>query len=309
MRRSRRPILAIALVACGALALSSCQAKREFNGIIAYCTDFGVKEGSVAEMKGVALRVDPDLKLYDITHEVPPYNVWIGCYYLDQSCKYWPKGTIFVGVVDPGVGTERKPVAILTKSGYLFIGPDNGLFTLVAENMGIAEAREIDVSKNTRPDYEAKESHTFHGRDLFGYTAARLAAGKIQFKDVGPVIEKIQTFDIKKPSIEGNAAVGMLPMIDANYGNVWTNIDKSLLEEKLGVKIGDMVSVEIAKDGKKVYSGVMQYCETFGNVPEGENLLYLNELLNVSFAVNMGSFSSKYGVEAGPEWTVRLSKK
>jgi S-adenosylmethionine hydrolase len=301
--------LAVALIASVALAVSGCGSKREFNGIIAYCTDFGLKEGSVAEMKGVALGVDPELKLYDITHEVPPFDIWIGCYYLDQSCRYWPKGTIFVGVVDPGVGTERKPIAILTKSGHVFIGPDNGLFTLVAEGLGIAEAREIDFAKNVRPDYQAKESHTFHGRDLFGYTAARLAAGKIKFRDVGPVIDKIETLPHPKATIEGDAAIGMLPMIDANYGNVWTNIDKAMLEEKLGVKVGDSVSVEIAKDGKKVYGGSMRYCQTFGDVPEGDNLLYLNELLNVSVAVNMGDFSSKYGVGAGPEWSVRIKKR
>jgi S-adenosylmethionine hydrolase len=276
------------------------------NKIIAFITDFGLKEGSVGEMKGVALGVDPDLKLFDITHEIPAYDIWNGCYRLEQSCKYWPKGTIFVCVVDPGVGTERKAIAIKTFNGYTFLGPDNGLFTLIAENMGIKEIREIDLKKNLRPDNEAKDSHTFHGRDLFGYTAARLAADKIQFEDIGPIQKEIVKIPYQKPGIKNGAAIGMLPVIDANYGNVWTNIDKQTFE-KLGAKVGKMINVEIMHKNKVVYRGKIKFCNTFGDVPEGQNLLYYNELLNVSLAVNMGDFSTKYKIGAGEEWTAKFT--
>ena len=104
---------------------------------VVFQTDFGLKDGAVAEMKGVALSVEPSLQLFDITHEIPSYNIWEAAYRLNQAAPFWPKGTVFVAVVDPGVGTERKSVVLKTRSGHYFVSPDNGTLTLVAKNLGL----------------------------------------------------------------------------------------------------------------------------------------------------------------------------
>src|SRR5512145_343457 len=121
-----------------AVALISCT--RPVPAIV-FQTDFGLKDGAVAEMKGVALSVGPSLQLFDITHEIPPYNIWEAAYRLNQAASFWPKGTVFVSVVDPGVGTERRSVVLRTRSGHYFVSPDNGTLTLVAEDLGIEAVR------------------------------------------------------------------------------------------------------------------------------------------------------------------------
>ena len=134
-------------------------------------------------MKGVAMGVSTDLKLFNLTHEIPAYNIWEAAYRLEQTVPYWPKGTVFVSVVDPGVGTTRKSVVLKTKTGQFIVTPDNGTLTLIAETEGIAEIRQIDEVLNRRKNSQA--SYTFHGRDVYAYTGARLAAGVISFEQVG----------------------------------------------------------------------------------------------------------------------------
>src|SRR5215471_1049153 len=121
---------------------------RAQNKILVFQSDFGLKDGAVSAMKGVAMSVSTDLKLFDLTHEIPAYNIWEAAYRLQQTAQYWPVGTVFVSVVDPGVGSERKSVVLKTKSGYFFVTPDNGTLTLVAQSMGIDTVREIDETRN-----------------------------------------------------------------------------------------------------------------------------------------------------------------
>jgi S-adenosylmethionine hydrolase len=118
------------------------------NGALVFQTDFGLRDGAVAAMKGVAFGVSKDLRLFDLTHEIPPYNIWEAAYRLNQTAQYWPMGTVFVSVVDPGVGSSRKSVVLKTKTGHFFVSPDNGSLTLVGESLGIDEVREIDETKN-----------------------------------------------------------------------------------------------------------------------------------------------------------------
>src|ERR1700722_4091769 len=145
------------------------------NKIVVFQSDFGLRDGAVSEMKGVAMGVSPELKLFDLTHEIPAYNIWDAAYRLQQTVPYWPAGTVFVSVVDPGVGTARKSVVLKTKTGQYIVTPDNGTLTLVAESLGIDQIREIDESVNRRQD--SKKSYTFHGRDVYAFTAAGLASG------------------------------------------------------------------------------------------------------------------------------------
>lgn len=275
--------------------------------IVVFQTDFGLKDGAVSAMKGVAMGVSADLKLFDLTHEIPAYNIWEASYRLQQTAEYWPAGTVFVSVVDPGVGSARKSVVLKTKSGHFFVGPDNGQFTLVAQRLGIAEVHEIDEVVNRRKNSQA--SYTFHGRDVYAYTGARLAAGIINLEKVGPKLSaSVVTIDFQKPVFENGIIKGNIPILDVQYGNVWTNIDGETFK-KLGLQYGDMLHVEIVHNGQKVYEGDMPYATTFSAVEEGKPLCYLNSLLNVSFALNMGSFSETNKVYSGADWSVEIRKK
>jgi S-adenosylmethionine hydrolase len=269
-------------------------------------TDFGTKDGAVGAMHGVAFGVSPKLVVQDLSHENTPYNIWEAAYRLKQTAPFWPAGTVFVSVIDPGVGTERKSIVLRTKSGHYFVGPDNGTFTLVAEDLGIAEVREIDDKVNRRPGSE--KSYTFHGRDVYAFVGARLAAGVISFAGVGPLLPpRIVMLAYEKPRRDGDALVGNIPALDYQYGNVWTNLDEALF---LGLKpkAGDRFRVVISRGAEVVYRGEVPYANTFGEVPEGAPLLYLNSLMNVSFAQNMGDFAKKNGISYGAEWSVRLEK-
>lgn len=271
-------------------------------------TDFSLQDGAVSAMQGVAFGVDDDLKMFNLTHEIPPYNIWEAAYRLYQTATYWKAGTVFVSVVDPGVGTDRKSVVLKTKTGHYFVTPDNGTLTLVAEHLGIEEIRQIDESKNRLEGSE--KSYTFHGRDVYAYTGARLAAGKIRFDEVGPVLEpKVVDIAYQRPTLEDGVLKGNIPVLDIQYGNIWTNISDELLQQS-GITKDSRVCVEIreqAGDEVKVrYSGAMPYKNSFGDVEEGRPLMYLNSLLNVSFALNMDSFSEKYKIKSGAEWSVSI---
>lgn len=271
-------------------------------------TDFSLKDGAVSAMQGVAFGVDPDLKMFNLTHEITPYNIWEASYRLYQTATYWPKGTVFVSVVDPGVGTDRKSVVLKTKTGHYFVTPDNGTLTLVAEHLGIEAVREIDEKVNRLKGSE--KSYTFHGRDVYAYTGARLASGTISFEQVGPELEpKVETISYQQPVLENGVLKGNIPVLDIQYGNIWTNISDELLAQS-GIKKDEKVCVEISeKTGEGVktyYSGVMPYKSSFGDVEQGKPLLYLNSLLNVSFALNMDNFADKYKIKSGAEWSVSL---
>lgn len=269
-------------------------------------TDFGLKDGAVAAMRGVAAGVNPRLIVHDLSHANTPFDIWEAAYRLKQAAPYWPEGTVFVSVIDPGVGTDRKSVVLKTKSGHYFVTPDNGTLTLVAEDLGIAEIREIDEANNRRRGSE--RSYTFHGRDVYVFVGARLAAGAIKFEQVGPVLPaKVIAIPYERPRLEGNVLVGTIPFLDFQFGNVWTNLDEALFA-KLNAKAGDRFRVSITHKSQPVFSGELPYAHTFGEVPEGAPLLYLNSLMNVSFALNMGDFAKKHGVASGAEWSVRVEK-
>ena len=276
------------------------------NKIVVFQSDFGLKDGAVSAMKGVAMGVDTSLKLFDLTHEIPAYNIWEAAYRLEQTVPYWPAGTVFVSVVDPGVGTDRKSVVLKTNAGHFIVTPDNGTLTLIAASEGIAEIREIDEAVNRRKGSE--KSYTFHGRDVYAYTAARLAAGTISYEQVGPLLpNKVVSMPYQKAALEGKKIKGTIAILDIQYGNIWTNIPDDLFKQ-LDPKPGTVFNVTIYHNKIKAYQGKMPYAETFGGVAKGKPLLYLNSLLQVSFALNMENFSAVYHVYSGNEWTVEVSR-
>lgn len=269
-------------------------------------TDFGLKDGAVSAMKGVAFGVSNELKIFDLTHEIPAYNIWEGAYRLEQTARYWPAGTVFVSVVDPGVGSERKSVVLQTNSGHFFVTPDNGTLTLVAQHLGIKAVREIDEKRNRLPG--SSGSYTFHGRDVYAYTGARLAAGVIPFDSVGPVLPNaVINIPYQQAAFKQGVIYGNIPILDIQYGNVWTNIDEATLA-RLNLKFGDKLSIRILHNKKGVFEGVMPYVTTFASVKEGQPLAYQNSLMNLSFAVNYGNFATAHKVASGPEWTVEVKR-
>jgi hypothetical protein len=269
-------------------------------------SDFGTRDAAVAAMKGVAVGVSQELAIFDVTHEIPPYDIWEAALRLVQAAEYWPQGTVFVSVVDPGVGTERKSIVMRSRSGHFFVTPDNGTLTFVAEQLGVAEVREIDEAVNRLANSE--ESYTFHGRDVYAYTGARLAAGVIEFEEVGRKLPaRVVSIPYQRPVFVNGTVKGNVPILDVQYGNVWTNIDRQTFS-RLGVETGETVKVRIRNGDQPVYEGSVPYHPTFGYVEVGEPLLYLNSLNNVSLAINQGSFAEKHNIQSGASWNIEITK-
>jgi S-adenosylmethionine hydrolase len=277
------------------------------NGIVVFQTDFGTKDGAVSAMKGVASTVDPSLKLYDLTQEIPAYNIWEAAYRLDQTVPYWPAGTVFVSVVDPGVGTERKSVVAKTKTGHYIVTPDNGTLTLLAASIGIESMREIDEAVNRRKNSGA--SYTFHGRDVYAYTAARLASKTIAFESVGQLLTPTPVLlPYQKASLNKNTLKGNIDILDIQYGNIWTNIGQDLWKTFVAIPhTKNVIVVKIFHQQKLIYQGAMPFENTFGGVAVGQPLAYLNSLMQLSFALNQGSMADKYHIASGPDWNVEVS--
>lgn len=269
-------------------------------------SDFGLLDGAVASMKGVAVGVSPEIHIYDLTHNIEPFNIWQGALRLVQTAEYWPAGTVFVSVVDPGVGTERKSVVLKTKSGHYFVTPDNGTLTFVSERLGVEAVREIDEAVNRRKNSE--KSFTFHGRDVYAFTGARLAAGVISFEQVGRELPpQVVMIPYERARYEDGVVYGNIQTDDGNYGNIWTNVDRATFA-KLGAPLGSAVRIQILKAGKEVLHATVPYVTTFGAVEVGKSLLYLNSLDSVSLAINQGSFAGKNGIGSGPEWSIQIRR-
>lgn len=273
---------------------------------LVFQSDFGLKDGAVAAMKGVAYSLSHDLAMFDLTHDIPAYNIWEGAYRLNQTASYWPAGSVFVSVVDPGVGSSRKSVVMKSKTGHYFVTPDNGTLTLVAESLGVAEVRLIDETRNRLKN--SGESYTFHGRDVYAYTGARLASGIIRFEEVGDsVFQDVVRIPYTKAAMTNGVLNGTIDILDVQYGNLWTNIDKKLVQE-FGVKSGDKLSIKVLKKDKVVYQGQAVFGNTFSVVAPGKPVAYLNSLLCLAIAINQGNFAEKYKVGSGADWKIQISR-
>lgn len=276
--------------------------------ILVFQTDFTYKEGAVCSMYGVVKTVDRSLEIFDGTHEIPQYDIWSASYRLYQSMRFWPKRTIFVSVVDPGVGTSRRACVARTKDGYYVVTPDNGTLTHVKHYVGIEEIREIDETRNRLKSTEG--TSVFHGRDLFGYCAARLASGIITYEEVGPVYatEDIVTTKIEEAVITNGKASGIFEICDPNFGNLWSNIPVEAMLTN-GFEYGDLVQVTVRHQGDIVFREKVPFAKSFGYVQKGAVVLYNNELMKASVAISMGSFREKYRIDYGADWTVELEKQ
>jgi len=275
--------------------------------IVVLQTDFGVKDSAVSEIKGVMYSVDKSLVISEVTQEIPPFNIWEAAYRLFQASAYWPKGTVFVSVVDPGVGTARKSIVALSSDGHYYVTPDNGTLTFIADNIGIVAVRQIDESKHRL--IGSQVSYTFYGRDVYGYTAAKLAAAKITFEQVGPLLtEPLVKLNYQKALIKNQVLYGTIVILDSNYGNVWTNISQDLAKQ-FGLSVGKSYWVKIYYRDQKKYEGELRLHNTFGEQPIGAPLLYFNSLLNLSIALNQASFAQAHAIGAGEDWHIEISAK
>lgn len=273
---------------------------------LVFQSDFGLLDGAVSAMYGVAYTVEPRLNIHDLTHDITPYNIWEASYRLIQTIRYWPQGTIFVSVVDPGVGSDRKSVVVKTASGHYVVTPDNGTLTHIIRFDGIEAVREIDEHVNRLP--RSGESYTFHGRDVFAYTGARLAAGIIDFEGVGPEMkpEDLVRLPIIEPRLEGSAVCGTIDVLDVRFGSLWTNIPRTLFLQT-GVQYGDRVSITIENDTRCVYRNIILFAKSFADVYMGEALAYVNSLDCMAVAINQGSFARAYNIGTGNSWRIRIA--
>lgn len=238
--------------------------------------------------------IAPALRIVDLSHEVPPYDVETAAEVLEQALPFYPAGTIAVAVVDPGVGSERQATAILTKKGHLLVGPDNGIFTLVMQSEGLQRAVELS---NTRFFRDRKASSTFHGRDVFAPVAAHLAAG-VPLDSLGPPLEPIR-LDLQLPKRVNGRSLGIVRYIEDPYGNVVTNIPVALLDS-IGARLGDSLEVQL---GTRVLR--LPWRQTFSDVPRGRPLALMHSRGVLSFSINQNDFSARYGVKRKDSISVR----
>ncbi len=250
-------------------------------------SDFGLSTGLPASMTAVIAKTDPEIRIYDLCHEVREYDIRQGASILASTFPYWPDGTIFVSVVDPGVGTNRKSCVALMINGSYVVTPDNGTLSLLYED--IKEVREIDETVNRLPGSD--DHHTFHGRDVYAYTAARLASGIIGWEGVGPLYskEELVRFPVPTAEIIDGEACGEVTGAHDHFGNVGISIPNEMIK-KIGIGLGDMCRVRISKDGTDLYDKKMMFHRSFGWVAPGEPIL--NECSNdyVEISINQGSF-------------------
>ena len=275
---------------------------------LVFQSDFGHGDGAVSAMYGVAHGVSEDLHLYDLTHDIAPYDVWGASYRLIQTVDYWPKDTVFVSVVDPGVGSDRRSIVAKTKKGQYIVTPDNGTLTHISIHLGIEEVRVIDETINRLADSD--ESYTFYGRDVYAYTGAKLASGAITFAQVGPEVPvaSIVLLPTQEPVKSADGVSGMIDILDVRFGSLWTNIPRAMFRQ-LDIHFGERVEVSIANDQRTIYKNTMVYAKSFADVYVGEALVYVNSLDRMAVAINQGSFARAYNIGTGTSWHITFKKE
>lgn len=268
------------------LALSGI-AQAAPNGSVVLFTDYGVDSLYVGILKGVILGKAPQVRVDSLTNAVPPLNVETGAYMLAEGCAFFPMGTVFCCVVDPGVGGARKGIALETLKGQYFVAPDNGLLTLIAQRDGI---REIYETKNTALWRDGDLSSTFHGRDIFGPVAAAIASG-VSLKEVGPKVHDLTMLPLAVASVEDGVARGQVTRVD-EYGNLITNIPGSMLTDTLGAPLGEALAVTV---GSQTIAAKL--VKTYSDVAKGEHLVLVQSSGYVECAINLGNLGLSIGAK------------
>jgi hypothetical protein len=249
-------------------------------------SDFGTANDSVAICKAVITAIAPDARIMDVTHQVRPYQIEEAARFLAGITPYYPAGTVFLVVVDPGVGTSRKAVIVKSKKGQYFVLPDNGLITPVIERDGLDSAREIT---NTVWMRNPQVSSTFHGRDIFSPAAAHLAAGW-DFGIAGPIVPQLVRLAPKTSAITEKGIDGNIIGLDDPYGSLITDIPAGEFQQ-LGYNFGDRIVVQL---NRRPF--LVPYTRTFMDVPVGDPLLYVDSRGRIALAINQGDFSQVHKI-------------
>ena len=260
-------------------------------------TDFGTANDAVAICKAVMLNISPDIRIMDITHQVTPFSIEEGARFLAGVSPYYPSGTVFVAVIDPGVGTSRKAIVVKTRKGQFFVLPDNGLITPVLDRDGLDSAREIT---NTGWMIGDNVSSTFHGRDIFSPVGAHLVAGW-DFTLVGPEIRDLVHLTPKSASLTDKGIQADIIGLDDPFGSLITDVPADQFKT-LGYALGDRVTVLL---DKKPFT--LPYAKTFMEVPVGDPLLYIDSRGRVGLAINQGNFSQLHKIS--PPVSLFIPKK
>lgn len=258
--------------------------------VVTLTTDFGIQDHYVASMKGVILSVNPGTPIVDITHEIPPFSIISGAYAISQAAPCFPPNTVHIIVVDPGVGTARRPV-LLQSGGQIFIAPDNGVLSIVAEADNEASWFEITRRELMRPEVSA----TFHGRDIFAPVGAAVACGKVAASDVGPQIFDSNKLDgLAAKQLDGQSWAGQI-LSEDRFGNLITNFRSAMFSflRSEGFEIG--IAGQI----------VTGFGATFGDVPAGEILAYFGSSGFVEIGVNQGNAALRLQSAPGQFVTLR----
>ncbi|SUN80735.1 Molybdate/tungstate binding protein [Streptococcus milleri] len=278
-----------------------------YNNLLVLQSDFGLVDGAVSAMVGVALEESPTLKIHHLTHDITPYNIFEGSYRLFQTVNYWPEGTTFVSVVDPGVGSKRKSVVAKTVQNQYIVTPNNGTLSFIKKHVGIVAIREISEVENRRKNTE--HSYTFHGRDVYAYTGAKLASGHITFEEVGPELdtEDIVEIPVVETTIGNDFVSGAIDILDVRFGSLWTSIRREEFYI-LSPEFGDRFEVTIYNNDMLVYQNQVTYGKSFADVRIGQPILYINSLYRVGLAINQGSFAKAYNVGVGAQWSIEIKR-
>ncbi len=266
--------------------------------VIGFMTDFDVKDDAVGICKAVMDGVAPGVRILDITHQSEPFNIAMGARFLAGSAPYFPRNTVFVVVIDPGVGSTRKAIIAKSRAGQFFVLPDNGLLTLVQDRDGIVEAHEI-----TNPAWMIGSgiSSTFHGRDIFSPAAAHVARGD-DWTQAGPAVDvtKLVRLEIRNATVDDAGLHGEVIGTDGPYGNLVLNVPDETFA-RLGYKLGDMVPVTLAD---KHY--VFPLVKTFSDVPVGKELFYIDSRGRLSLGINQQNFAETYKLGEGAKLTIPM---
>jgi S-adenosylmethionine hydrolase len=255
--------------------------------IVTLLSDFGLKDPYVAEMKAVILSLCPQACLVDISHEIEKFNVRMGAFVLASAASYFPKGSIHVAVVDPGVGTKRRALLVEARRAF-FVGPDNGLLMLAADRMGIKHVYSIMNERFML----SRVSHTFHGRDIFAPVAAHLASGRCKPSDFGSEIHDYVVPRFVKPRLTKNALSGEVLHID-DFGNIVTNISRAEFE-KTRIREGAVFGFRLRDKAIK-----LKFCMAYGEVSVGESLALFGSHDFFEIAVNQGDASKRFKANVG----------
>jgi S-adenosylmethionine hydrolase len=299
MRAWTLPFLAAWLVCggCGRTPADKGRLGSTARSTIVFMTDFGTANDAVAICKAVIVGIAPDARIMDISHQVTPFSIEEAARFLAGVTPYYPAGTVFLVVVDPGVGTSRKAVIVKSKKGQYFVVPDNGLMTPVLDRDGFDSAREIT---NTEWMSAPQVSSTFHGRDIFSPAAAHLAEGW-DYTMAGPAVTELVQLTPKTATVTENGIQGDVIGLDDPFGSLITDIPGEEFK-KLGYKLGDKMVVQLDKKPFEV-----PYEKTFMDVPVGEALLYVDSRGRVGLAINQGNFSQVHKI--APPGTVFIPRK